>query len=77
MTYSLPFGLTQKPTNHYFENGVIKFSCKEGELFFTAKQITREFNGTLFTKKVQSKEHLNQILKIRNLHEIPLLEMVQ
>lgn len=57
MTYSLPFGLKQKPVNKYFENGVIKFSCRQGKLFYTIKQITKEFNGTLFTKEVKSKEH--------------------
>ena len=49
MTYSLPFGLKQKPLRHYFENGSISFSCKEGKLYATLTITTRSKN-----KKIDS-----------------------
>ena len=45
MTYSLPFGLKQKPVNKYFEGGVIKFNVREGVLHFQVKHITKKTSG--------------------------------
>ena len=77
MTYSLPFGLKQKPLNHYFEHGVIKFSVQEGKLFFTVKAITKLTNGIIQQSEVKSKAHLDKLLSIKTLSEIPTIEVVQ
>lgn len=76
MTYSLPFGLTQKPVNKYFEHGVIKFNVREGVLHFQVKQITKQMNGTIYRGIVKSKEHLDQLLAVKTLHDIQVLEVV-
>lgn len=76
MTYSLPFGLKQKPLNHYFEHGVIKFSINEGKLFYTIKKITKNSNSTLCKGTVMNKIHLDQLLAIKNLDGIHSLEEV-
>ena len=76
MTYSLPFGLTQKPVNKYFEHGVIKFSCREGRLYYTVKRITKTRNVSLLTSRVKTLDQLNHLLSVKHLHEIPLIEVV-
>ena len=76
MTYSLPFGLKQKPLNHYFEHGVIKFAVREGKLFYTVKSIRKDNNSKLFTGEVKSKEHLDKLLSIKDLSEIRTIEVV-
>ena len=76
MTYSLPFGLKQKPMTHYFEHGVVKFAVREGKLFFTIKQITKTVNGTVLKGEVKSKAHLDKLMSIKNLSEIPTIEGV-
>ena len=76
MTYSLPFGLKQKPVNKYFEHGVIKFSCREGKLFYTVKQITKTVNATVFNGEVTSKQHLDKLLAVKSLNEIQTIEVV-
>ena len=76
MTYSLPFGLKQKPVNKYFEHGVIKFSVQEGKLFFTVKAITKLTNGIVLQSEVKSKAHLDKLLSIKTLSEIPSIEVV-
>ena len=76
MTYSLPFGLKQKPTNHYFEHGVIKFNVREGVLHFQVKQITKQMNGTIYRGIVKSKQHLDQLLAVKTLHELQTIEVV-
>lgn len=75
MTYSLPFGLTQKPMNHYFEHGVIKFAVREGTLHYTIKIINKSINGVLLNGIVKSKDHLDKLLKIRTLSEIQTIEV--
>ena len=77
MTYSLPFGLKQKPLNHYFEHGVIKFSINDGKLFFTVKAITKLTNGIIQQSEVKSKAHLDKLLSIKTLSEIPSIESVE
>ena len=77
MTYSLPFGLKQKPLNHYFEHGVIKFNVREGELHFQVKQITKQMNGTIYRGIVKSKQHLDKLLDVKSLSEIQTIEVVQ
>lgn len=77
MTYSLPFGLKQKPLNHYFEHGLVKFNVREGNLHFTIKQITKTVNGTILTGQVKNKEHLDKLLGLKSLSEIPTIEVVQ
>lgn len=76
MTYSLPFGLKQKPLPHYFEHGVIKFAMREGVMHYTIKKITKSVNATLLTGEVKSKAHLDKLLSIKNLSEIPTIEVV-
>ena len=77
MTYSLPFGLKQKPVNKYFEGGVIKFNVREGVLYFQVKQITKKMSGTIYRGIVKSKEHLGQLIAVKSLNEIHVLEVVQ
>ena len=76
MTYSLPFGLTQKPVNKYFEHGVIKFSCREGKLFYSIKQITKTGSGSIRNGEVQSKDHLDKLLSIKTFSELRTIEVV-
>ena len=76
MTYSLPFGLKQKPLSHYFEHGVIRFNIQEGKLHYTVRKITKTSWATLLKGEVKSKAHLEQIMSIKNLSEIPLIEVV-
>ena len=76
MTYSLPFGLKQKPLTKYFEGGVIKFSIVEGKLFYTVKVINKGSNSKLFVYEVKSKEQLDQLLSIKTFSEIPTIEEV-
>lgn len=76
MTYSLPFGLTQKPMNHYFEHGVIKFNIREGKLFYTVKIINKSLNGILYQGEVKSKEYLNKLLSVKTISEIQTIEVV-
>ena len=77
MTYSLPFGLKQKPLNHYFEHGVIKFNVREGQLHYSARLISKSINGSLSSGVVKSKEHLDKLLAVKTLHEIQTIEVVQ
>ena len=77
MTYSLPFGLKQKPLNHYFEHGVIKFSVSEGKLYFYIKQINKRNSGSLLHGIVKSQEHLDKLMSIKTISEIPTIEVVQ
>lgn len=44
MTYSLPFGLKQKPLRHYFAGGSISFSVSNGELFYRVHYTIRHDN---------------------------------
>lgn len=76
MTYSLPFRLTQKPMNHYFEHGVIKFAVREGTLYYTIKIINKSINGVLLNGIVNSKDHLDKLLAIKHLSEIQTIEVV-
>lgn len=76
MTYSIPFGLKQKPLNHYFEHGVIKFSIQEGKLFFTIKLITKLTNGPIQQAEVKTKAQLDQLLSIKKISDIRSLEVV-
>ena len=76
MTYSLPFGLKQKPLPHYFEHGVVKFAMHEGTMHFTIKQITKKINATILKGKVKNIEHLERLMSIKTLSEIPTIEVV-
>lgn len=76
MTYSLPFGLTQKPLNHYFEHGVIKFNVREGELHYSARLISKSINGSLSSGLVKSKAHLDKLLSIKTISELQTIEVV-
>lgn len=77
MTYSLPFGLKQKPLPHYFEHGVVKFNMQEGVMHFQVKQITKQMNGTIYRGIVKSKQHLDKLLAVKSLNEIQTIEVVQ
>lgn len=77
MTYSLPFGLKAKPLPYYFEHGVIKFNMREGVMHYTIKEITKSVHAVLTTGTVKSKEHLDKLLSIKKLSEIPSIEVVQ
>lgn len=76
MTYSLPFGLKQKPLNKYLEHGIIKFAVREGKLLFTVKQITKINSSTVLKGEVKSKAHLDKILALKSITEIHALEVV-
>lgn len=83
MTYKLPFDLKQKPVNKYFEGGVIKFSCREGRLYFTIKRITKKSSASIITEEIPSKKILDQLLAMKsidelwnNRHEKPTIEEV-
>ena len=73
----LPFGLKQKPLNHYFRNGVVRFSCREGTLFYQIKQITKTMNFMPYQGEVKSEDHLDRLLSIKSLGEIHSIEVVQ
>ena len=78
MTYSLPFGLKQKPVNKYFEGGVIKFSCREGQLNFEVKQITKSTNGTIYKGTVNDKTQLDKLLSVKTIYDVlRSIEVVQ
>lgn len=75
---NIPFGLKQKPLNHYFQNGVIRFSVKEGNLYFKVIQINPKFSATIFDYTlIKTKEQLDKLLSIRYVSEIPTIEVVQ
>ena len=76
MKYALPFGLTQKPLTHYFNHGVVKFNIQGGKLIYTIKAITKLYNGPIMTGEVVSKVHLDDLLAIKSLNEIPTIEVV-
>ena len=76
MTYSLPFGLKQKPLTKYFNGGVIKFNIVEGKLFYTVKVINKGNNSKLFVHEIKSKEQLDLLLSIKTFSEIPTIEEV-
>ena len=76
MTYSVPFGLKQKPLNHYFDGGVVKFSIDEGELHFLIKQITKKGNFTIYSGVITEKEQLDKLLSIKTLSELQTIEEV-
>lgn len=76
--YKLPFDLKQKPVNKYFENGVIKFSCREGSLYFEVKQITKSNNGSIYKGLVNDKTHLDKLLGVKTIYDVlRLIEVVQ
>ena len=78
MTYSLPFGLKQKPLSHYFEHGVVRFSVVGGKLLYRINKITKTENAVLIkNQEVKSKSHLDNLLSIKTLSEIPSIEVVQ
>ena len=77
MTYSLPFGLTQKPVNKYVVSGVIKFSCREGNLYYEVKQISKIVNATIQRGIVKTKKDLDTLLSIKSFDELHLIEVVQ
>ena len=70
------FGLKQKPINHYFEHGVIKFNVHEGELHYTTKLISKSLNGTLYTGIIKSRERLDKLLATKTLTDVQHLELV-
>lgn len=74
---NLPFGLKQKPLAHYVTHGVIKFSCKEGKLFYTWIWITNQARGTIRQGEVTSKEHLKHLLSIKHVDDRPTIEVVE
>ena len=76
MTYSLPFGLKQKPLNHYFEHGVIKFNVRDGVLGYMIVFINKTHNAKLDIGHVKSKAHLDKLLSIKTIDEIHALEVV-
>lgn len=76
MTYSLPFGLKQKPLNKYFEHGVIKFNVIQGTLCYTIKEISKKGNYTLQTGVVKDKAMLDRLLSIKTISEIQTIEVV-
>lgn len=77
MTYSLPFRLKQKPVNKYFNGGVIKFAVREGKLYYQIRMITKTHNALLLRHEVKSKEHLDKLMSIKTLDEIPTIEAVE
>ena len=70
MTYSLPFGLKQKPVNKYFEGGVIKFSIREGVMHYQVKQITKQANGTIYNGIVKDKTHLERLQSVKSIYDV-------
>lgn len=73
ISMNLPFGLKQKPLNHYFEHGLVKFNMREGVMYYTVKKITKSVNATLLKERVQDKQHLDRLLSIKNLSEVQSL----
>ena len=62
-----PFWGKQKPLKHYFEQGVITFSVKNGELYCHVKKIDKLGNYPLYTAKVENKEQLDILLGAKTL----------
>lgn len=77
MTYSLPFGLKQKPVRHYFNGGSIHFECIEGDLRYTVTITTKKTKSKLHTKWIYSKEQLDKLLSVKSLSELQTIEVVQ
>ena len=72
-----PFWGKMKPIPHYFEQGVIRFSVREGQLYYSCKAITRTFTGIITNNQlVPSKEYLDKLLAVKSIHEIPSIEVV-
>lgn len=71
-----PFGLKAKPLPHYFKQGVVKFSMNEGVMNYKITHITKTIKAPLIKGQVKSKEHLDRLLSIKSLNEIPLIEVV-
>lgn len=76
MTYSLPFGLKQKPLPHYFENGVVRFYIREGELHFLIRKITKTSWATILKGKVKDEAQLSKLINFKSFDEIPTIEVV-
>ncbi len=74
----LPFWGKVKPIPHVIEHGVIRFSVKEGQLYYKIRHITKTVNATLWQGQVKDKAHLDKFLSIKSIYEIPsLTEVVQ
>lgn len=65
MTYSLPFGLTQKPTTHVFENGEIRFSMRDSVMHFEIIYILKKQNFPVATGMLESKAELDYLLNVK------------
>lgn len=85
MTYSLPFGLKQKPVRKYFAGGSIGFECREGKLFYvitTTRTIhlirpERYVKEKYPRKEVKNIEYLERLMSIKDISEIPTIEGVK
>lgn len=65
MTYSLPFGLTQKPVNKKFEHGEIHFSMKDGTMYFEVTHSEKTFKHKVLKGIVKTKEQYNYLMSVK------------
>lgn len=78
MTYSLPFGLKQKPVSHQFDMGQIRFSCRDGKLYYKAIAINKTTRFTVAQGLVIDKEHLDYLITVKSFPlKIRSIEVVQ
>lgn len=73
---TLPFGLKQKPLNHYINQGIVRFHMIQGSLCYEVKAISKKGNYLLQNGIIKDKEQLDRLLNMKSLHEIPLIEEV-
>lgn len=77
MTYTLPFGLKQKPLSHYFAGGSVRFNIVEGDMRYIITHTTKTRKSVIKEGWVYNKEQLEKLLSIKSIHEIPSLEQVK
>ena len=71
---NLPFWGKQKPLKHYFENGVITFTVSKPNLYYSVTKITKLGRFSLYSGRVRDKQHLDGLLKSKNLEQLSHLE---
>ena len=77
MTYTLPFGLKQKPMSHPLDMGEIKFSCRDGKLYYKAIAISKTLSFTVAQGEIRDKERLDYLLSIKSFPlKVPSIEVV-
>lgn len=69
MTYSLPFGLTQKPVSKKFEHGELRFSVRNSKMYCLIYHTEKKTRDSVIKVLIKTKEQLDYLL---NLKEFPV-----